>query len=68
MADKHDKDFWGGVLAFAILGTPLLLAGGCWSWYRAGVQSEVYSRQGVEMTQWECFLNMKPIERTINIK
>ena len=37
-------------------------------WYKAGVQVEVYRRQGVEMTQWEVFLGAKPIERTIQLK
>lgn len=41
---------------------------GCWSWYLAGVQSEVYKRQGVEMSQFECFVGAKPVERTINVK
>lgn len=56
----------------AIMSIAFLLAvfvgGGCWAWYRAGVQVEVYQRQGIEMTQWEVFVGAKTAERTINIK
>ncbi len=34
-------------------------------WYRAGVQAEVYRREGIEVTQWEVFCGAKPAERTI---
>jgi hypothetical protein len=37
----------------------------CVSWYRAGVQQEVWHRQGVRMTQWEVFWGAKPVERYI---
>jgi hypothetical protein len=33
------------------------------AWYKAGVQVEVYRRQGVEMTTWEVFMGAKPVER-----
>jgi hypothetical protein len=38
-----------------------------WGWYKAGVQVEVYQREGIKMTQWEIFVGAKPAERTINI-
>lgn len=31
-----------------------------WSWHKAGVQVAVYKRQGIEMTQWECFVGAEP--------
>lgn len=43
-----------------------IIVGGIWfKWYRAGIQMDVYRRQGVEMSQWECFMNAEPIERYI---
>ena len=39
-----------------------------WGWYRAGVQQEVYRRQGVEMSQWEVYMGAKPIERRLITK
>jgi hypothetical protein len=50
------------VIVLAVVGTM------CWNLYRAGVQQEVYRRQGVEMTRWEIFIGMKTAERTINLK
>jgi hypothetical protein len=32
-------------------------------WYQAGLQQEVYKRQGCEMTQWEVFMGAEPIDR-----
>ncbi len=32
-------------------------------WYKAGVQQEVYRRQGCEMSRWEVFMGARPIER-----
>lgn len=34
-----------------------------WKWYASGVQVEVYHREGVTITQWECFVGAKPAER-----
>ena len=59
----------GGEAAFCILSLiALVLGSSAWQWRAAGMQAEVYRRQGVEMTQWECFMGIKPVERTINIK
>jgi len=33
-----------------------------WWWYKAGVQSDVYQRQGIHMTQWETFIGTKPAQ------
>lgn len=50
----------GGVIALmAIIGAPMF------AWYKAGLQQEVYRRQGVEMTQWEVFMGAKPVERYV---
>lgn len=37
-------------------------------YYRAGLQAEVCKRQGIEMTTWELFMGVKPIERSVIIK
>lgn len=42
--------------------------GGCVSWYRAGVQQDVYKRSGIEMTRWEIFVGAKTPERAIRIE
>jgi hypothetical protein len=34
-------------------------------WYRAGVQADVWRRQGAEMSTWEVFLGAKPIIRGV---
>ena len=55
-----------GLSVLVVLVLLAILAG--WGWYKAGVQAEVYERQGIHMTQWEVFLGAKPAERTINLK
>jgi hypothetical protein len=35
------------------------------NWYKAGVQQEVYRRQGCEMSRWEIMLGAKPIDRQL---
>lgn len=53
----------------AMLLLALCLAGATyWDWYMAGVQAEVYRREGIEMTQWEVFVGARPAERTVNLK
>lgn len=32
-------------------------------WYAAGIQRDVYARQGCRMTRWEVFCGAKPIDR-----
>ncbi len=38
------------------------------SWYHAKLQSEVYRRQGIEISQWEVFCGVEPAERVVQIK
>ena len=38
------------------------------AWYQAGVQADVYRRQGVEMTQWEVLIGCQPAERQIHFE
>ena len=45
----------------------ILLACLGWKWYRAGVQSDVYQREGITISQWEVFVGSKPAERAIRI-
>ena len=37
-------------------------------WYTSWLQQQVYERQGVKMTHWECFMGAKPVERYIKEK
>lgn len=34
----------------------------------ANTQADVYKRQGIEMSAWECFWGAKPAEYNINIR
>ena len=34
-----------------------------WKWYRAGVQQEVWNREGIHMTRWEVFTGATPASR-----
>ena len=38
------------------------------SWYRAGAQSRHYERQGIHLSQWDCFIGVKPAEKVIQIR
>lgn len=38
------------------------------AWYQAGLQTEVYRRQGIKMTQWEVFIGCTPAERQIHFE
>jgi hypothetical protein len=58
---SNDKGFYA-VLA---LGLFALLYYCGWQWYSAGMQRDVYKRQGVEMSRWEVFIGVKPVERSI---
>ena len=66
---RYDDDTNWAVLALIIvliLGIfSILLA---WSWYRAGVQTDIYKRQGIEISHWEVFIGSTPAERVIQIK
>lgn len=55
--------------SLVVAGFVLIVILGIWGhWYRAGLQAEVYRREGIEMTQWEVFMGSKPAERSINLK
>jgi hypothetical protein len=51
----------------AVIFFVLLLFGGAigFSWYKAGIQQQVWERQGVHMTRWEVFVGSKPIVRQL---
>jgi len=40
----------------------------CMEWARCGVQSNIYHREGIEISQWEIFFGGKPQEQNINLK
>lgn len=65
---KSDKLFFGFIAAITlvVLTTPLFVA--YLSWYRAGIQREVWQREGINLTQWEIFVGARPLERNIHIK
>ncbi len=62
------KELTGLLFCCGITAALALTVSAAISWYCAGLQAEVYRRQGVEMTQWEVFIGMKTVERTINVK
>lgn len=37
-------------------------------WYCSGLQSEVYKREGIEISQWECYWGVKPAEWSIHFR
>ncbi len=67
MGKEEKESVWIVLIAVLFL-CFLFFVFGCAGWYRAGVQSEVYRRAGVEVTQWECFIGMKPAERAVILK
>ena len=44
---------WLFLLAL-VVGSPFIM------WYFAKCQSEVFHRQGIEITPWECFIGVRP--------
>lgn len=51
---------WPAVL-LVILSLALVAAGAVWhDWYTCGLQSQVYERQGIHVTQWELFCGSQP--------
>jgi hypothetical protein len=56
---------WREVIAVVLLLTAIAAIGIGGKWYTASVQTEVYRRQGVEMTTWEVFMGAKPVERYV---
>lgn len=60
-----DRKVWRLIVGGVVLLVLISVGAG---WYRAGVQAEVYRRQGVEMSTWEVFTGAKPAERTIHVR
>ena len=60
MPQIHNENIFG----FILLGAVILFGLVGFSWYQAEVQSNVYRRQGIEMSTWECFVGAKPAERS----
>lgn len=54
--------------AFAVLATLLVLLALGVNWYRAGVQRDVYARQGIQMSRWEVLLGTQPAEKTVHVR
>jgi len=58
-SDSAGAVFWmSAIIVLACLAGFL-----AWGWYAAGVQRDVWARQGCSMSQWEVFMGAKPIER-----
>jgi hypothetical protein len=62
-SDSNDGCIMLVLLALAIV--VLLGIGIAVDWYHAGVQQQVWERQGVHMSRWEVFMGAKPIVRQI---
>lgn len=63
--DNTEKFMGCGLLGLIAL---VLGACVCWGWYSAGVQQRIYSRQGIQMSQWEVFVGAEPAERVMQVK
>lgn len=61
------EDVAAGCIIAVLLGGFMAICAAV-QWYRAGVQADVYRRQGVEMTTWEVMMGAKPVERSIRIQ
>lgn len=55
------------VLCIAAVAVVLLVCGAA-AWYRAAVHSDVYRREGIDVSTWEVLWGARPAERTVNIK
>lgn len=65
MNSYRDPSGFGCFIAISAAVTLVILG---IAWYQAGVQTEVYRRQNVEMTQWEVFVGCTPAERQIHFE
>lgn len=54
------------IVAVAVVAVIALAA--YWPWYKAGRQSEQYARQGITLSQWDCFIGVKPAEQVVQIR
>jgi hypothetical protein len=55
------------IAAFALCMVVILVV--VWfAWYSAGRQAEAYRRAGIEISQWDVFIGVKPPERLIRIE
>lgn len=58
------------ILMASVMAIVVVMAGIAFAfdWYKAGLQRDVYKRQGIEMTRWECLLGIKPAEMVVDVK
>ena len=61
------RDDWA-VIGIILLMVLVVGGAGVGRWYAASVQSEVYRREGIEVSTFEIIMGAKPAERTINLK
>jgi hypothetical protein len=62
---RNRQDDYTTLALYAVVALLILLAGFGIAWVRATVQTNVYKRQGVDMSVWEVLLGAKPIERVL---
>ena len=65
---RFNRDDAKIIAAFIITGVLIIASVFGWHWYKAGRQQQVYTRQGIQMSQWECFIGVEPAERVMQIK
>jgi hypothetical protein len=63
-----DRDTTLTVVGFVLIFIFMVGGAAAWHWYKAGLQSRAYARQGIVLSQWECFMGVEPAVRSINIK
>ena len=44
----------------------IVIAG--WKWYVVSRQTEIYHRQGIQISQWDVFIGVKPNEAVIQVR
>ncbi len=63
---SHQSKFSGcGPLLFGLLAVVIFVG---WKWVIAGHQADIYHRQGIEISQWEVFVGVRPNEVVIQTK
>lgn len=59
MKPTTDFEVIAGLAVFVVIIAAVLCLP-FFGWYKAGLQADVYRREGIEISQWEVFVGVKP--------